>query len=53
MRLKKDEGKKNEKDFPANAISEKSGPAVVMIDKINLKAKGISRNLLEVLIMIG
>lgn len=44
----------------ANTISEKAGAAkagagaaIVMTDKINLKAKGISRNKLEVLVMIG
>lgn len=60
MRLKKVEGKQSEKDMSANTISEKSGAAkagagaaIVMTDKINLKAKGISRNKLEVLVMIG
>lgn len=44
MRLRKFEGRETEKDIPANPISEKPGAAKLMTDKINLKAKGISRN---------
>lgn len=44
IRFRKFEERETEKDIPANPISEKPGAAKLITDKINLKAKGISKN---------